>query len=164
MKSLVFVEMVDGVATAHSREVVALGLSLGSVDAVAVSSSGWVVPTAVDVLVARAAEVDVVLVPASIDGVDVGARIAAALGVGVVTDVVGLDASGAATKLIFGGTQQVTVAGGSLSVMTVRPEVESLRNSWLSNFTFDSSDRYSVVNASQITVGLTSVPVSSVMC
>lgn len=123
MKSLVFVEMVDGVATVHSREVVALGLSLGAVDAVAVSSSGWVVPAAVDVLVARAAEVDVVLVPASIDGVDVGARVAAALGVGVVTDVVGLDASGAATKLIFGGTQQVTVAGGSLSVMTVRPGV-----------------------------------------
>lgn len=63
-----------------------------------------------------------VLVAASLEGKEVGARLAARTGSGVVCDVIALDAQGLATHSIFGGTIDVTATPhGAAPVYIMRP-------------------------------------------
>ena len=126
MKSLVYVERVNGAATAHSHELIGLAQSLGGVVAVAVDAHGWVVDAAVEVLAEQAAGVDLIMLPSTLDGTDIAGRLAYRLGAGLITDVVGFDDEGRARKLIFGGSVEVA-ADSSLpvTVVTVRPSSAS---------------------------------------
>ena len=113
--------------------------------------------------------------PSGSDGLDVGDRGGVGPlpdGVLGVVDDVELDAEAVAQRVHERGDRAVALADDraglpsttSCAVIDVRPVAESLCSSWLSSRNRGSAGRYSCWNASHITTGLISVPVSSVMC
>lgn len=127
MKTLVWVEAVAGQPTRHAREVAGFAQLVsgasGDVVAVQVASDQWIVPAAVDVLAQQAVQLDadVVLLPASIDGTDIAARLAVRLGASVVTQVQGVDETGRLVKSVFGDTVRTAVSSTTRRmVATVR--------------------------------------------
>lgn len=126
MQLLVYVERVNGEPTTHSLELIGLAQSMGDVVAVSVDAEGWVIDAAVEALADRAAGVDLIMLPSTLDGADIAGRLAYTLGAGLITDVVSFDAEGRAHKLIFGGAVEVTTdSSAPVSVVTVRPSSAS---------------------------------------
>jgi electron transfer flavoprotein alpha subunit len=73
-------------------------------------------------LAAREASPAAVLVPATVEGNEVAARLAVRLDAGLLLDAVDLDASGTATHIVFGGSYTVTSrATHGTPVISVRP-------------------------------------------
>ena len=148
---LVLVEHADGALKKVSSELITAARVLGEPVAVVVGKPGtadplvdglkaagaakiyvaesdtaenYLITPSVDVLAALAesASPAAVLLAASADGKEIGARLAARIGSGLLIDVVGLEAGPKAIHSIFGGAFTVEAqANGDTPVITVRP-------------------------------------------
>ena len=131
MKTVVWLECVDGQPTRHAREAYALAIAAAEdaahdVVAVQVASDGWIVEAAADALAQYMVESGAacLLLPSTVDGNDVAGRVAVRLSAGVVTQVVSMNADRSFEKLVFGDTIKTSVtAAGSVVVATVRAGV-----------------------------------------
>ncbi len=148
---LVLVEHADGAVKKVTTELLTAARALGEPSAVVVGGPGTAAPLVEDLKAAGAAKIYVaegddaenylitpfvdvlgnlvesagpaaVLLPATADGKEIAGRLAARIGSGVLSDVVGVQAGGTATHSIFGGAFTVEAkVNAEVPVITVRP-------------------------------------------
>src|SRR6476661_9728741 len=148
---LVLVEHADGALKKISAELITAARKLGEPSAVVVGKPGTAGPLTDGLKEAGAAKIYVaesddadnylitpyvdvlaslvesaspagVVLAASADGKEIGGRLAARIGAGVLTDVVDVKEGGTAVHSIFGGAYTVDAeATGEIPVITVRP-------------------------------------------
>ena len=116
---LVLVEHADGAPKKVTAELITAARALGEPSAVVVGKPG-LSDGLVDSL--KAAGAAKIYVAESADGKEIGGRLAARIGSGVLTDVVEVKEGGTAVHSIFGGAYTVDAeATGEVPVITVRP-------------------------------------------
>lgn len=148
---LVLVEHSEGAVKKVTTELLTAARALGEPSAVVIGAPGTAAPLAEDLKAAGAAKIYVaesadaenylitpfvdvlanlvesagpaaVLLPATADGKEIGGRLAARIGSGVLSDVVDIKEGGTAVHSIFGGAFTVEAkVNGDVPVITVRP-------------------------------------------